>query len=154
MNEETNETTNRLEQLLDTFEDSDSDPEGFAEFLAAFATEPLTLAVSPPWESGGEPPPLGHTLLIVSDGDNVEQPMLAVFTRPSYAEKFCREFIQDGQFEPYQAFNSAWAILQTPEGAGIRLNPNLPHGFRMTPQLVEQLKRDVQAAWQRARKNA
>lgn len=154
MNEETSEAINRLEQLLDTFEDSASDPERFAEFLGAFATEPLTVAVNPPWENADEPPPPGHSLLIVSDGDNMEQPMLAVFTRPAYAEKFCRDCVQDETFAPYQAINSAWAILQTPEGAGIRLNPNLPHGFRMTPQLVEQLKRDVRAAWQRARENA
>ncbi|MGH8127651.1 MAG: SseB family protein [Gammaproteobacteria bacterium] len=154
MNEETSEATNRLEQLLDSFADSDSDPDRFAEFLAAFATEPVTVAVNPPWENADEPPPAGHKLLIVSDGDNREQPMLAVFSRPAYAEKFCREFVQDEPFAPYQPINSTWAILQTPEGAGIRLNPNLPHGFRATPQLVEQLKRDVQAAWQRARKNA
>ncbi|MGH8426541.1 MAG: SseB family protein [Gammaproteobacteria bacterium] len=141
---------NRLEQLLNSYAE---DPQWYSDFFIALATEHVTVAVSPPWEEVDVPPPVGRKLLIVSDGSNQEQPMLALFSRPARAEKFCRENVQDGQFAPFETASS-WALLQVPEGAGIRLNPNEPQGFRIPPPLMDKLKHDVRQALHRAQAKA
>lgn len=147
MTQEDTAERNKLEQIL---EELQPDPEHYSAFFAAFATEPLTVAVAPPWEDLSQPPPVGSRMLFVSDGDNHEQGMLAVFTRPGRAEAFCREYPTDEEFRPYET-GSAWIFLQVPDNCGIMLNPNEPHNFRISPELTADLKQDVIEALQRAR---
>lgn len=147
MNDENNLAEfNRLEQLLQNYNE---DPKWYSNFFIALATEPLAVAVNPPWKALDEPPPIGYKLLIISDGENLDQPMLAVFTRSAHAETFCRNNVKGETFVPYEG-PSRWILLQVPENMGVQLNPNMDNGFRIPPTLIPELQADIRDAIKRA----
>lgn len=151
------ETKTPLEQAIAAIEPEKelADPTGDGqvekkrEVLMELAHATLTVIMDRPWD-GASLPDNGLQLLLVSDGDNQEQAMLAVFTRESRAREFMEEFIQgQGGFEHIAEVPAAWAILGIPDGAGAMINPNYKESFRIDHSVAARLKEGVVDAMQK-----
>ncbi|MGH8225242.1 MAG: SseB family protein [Gammaproteobacteria bacterium] len=118
----------------------DDDPEGNARRAVFVALATHTVSVLMPELGDDDSPPENPQPLFVSDGPNVEQPMLAAFTRSERAQDFQT---QQGAKALAVEINGTQLILGTPEDVGILLNPNQALGFRILPELTKAIRDDV-----------
>jgi hypothetical protein len=82
-------------------------------------------------------------MTLVSDGPNSEQPMLAVFS----SEERARAFQESTGGEPHRTeIDAVFALVCTPEKAGIIVNPNQTPNFRLAPELVAMLRERLEEA--------
>lgn len=146
------EPQGEIEQAIAALAAAPEDPDYSARraVIASLATCPVILMLAEPWD-GTSRPEAGPRPMLVSDGPNKEQPMLAVFTRLERARDFQSNH---GGAEYPSEVPGPWAILATPEKAGIMINPNQPLGFRASPEVIEVLRSDVSDAIERARARA
>lgn len=146
------EPQNELERAIAESAVADDDPEFTARrgVIVALATNTVTVMLAEPWD-GTASPETGPRPMFVSDGPDRNQPMLAVFTSTERARDFQSSH---GGAEHPSDVPAAWAILAAPEGTGIMINPNQALGFRVAPDTVTVLRRDVAAAIERARAKA
>jgi hypothetical protein len=84
---------------------------------------------------------MASRLLYVSDGENQEQAMLAVFTGKDKAESVAATM---GEFQHLVEVDSKWALLGVPPSTGVRINPNSELGFRILPELAAELRKIAQ----------
>ena len=135
------DSLNGLEKAMQEFAAAGDDLDGHARstVLAQLAKSNVTVLLSePPTETGMLAP--SSKPMIVSDGPDRNQPMLAIFSRREQA----LEFRQDhGRTDTPMAVPGIWAVLATPAGAGIVINPNHSLSFRIPPQAVDVLREDV-----------
>lgn len=133
---------NELERAIAAVAEAGEDADGSARraVLMALATNNVVV-ILPPTDAQGNPPENAQPLF-VSDGSDLEQPMLAAFTRIERARAFEDSF--EDETQPGEIAGTQ-LILGTPEGCGIRLNPNQELGFRIGPELANVIREDVMA---------
>src|ERR1051325_9174097 len=109
--------TSPLENALASFEDS---LDGRKTVLTAFLDSRVYVLLDRPWD-GRSLPNTETRLLFVSDGDNKDQAMLAVFTDLSKAKAVMAAM---DEFRYPVEVDSQWALLAVPSHVGVRINPN------------------------------
>lgn len=141
---------NELERAIAATAAADDAPEypSRRAVLIALATNDVTVLLAEPWDGSATPAAKPQSML-VSDGADREQPMLAIFTSSERARAFQVRF---GGGEHPCDVPGPWAVLATPQDAGIMINPNQPLGFRIAPATVKTLRNDVATAIERARR--
>ncbi|MGH8161872.1 MAG: SseB family protein [Gammaproteobacteria bacterium] len=145
------EPTNDLEHAIAAMGDApEADPKAEARraVLVALALNQVTVLTKEPWDGETPTGTSAMDLMYVSDGKNLEQPMLALFTNTERAVHF--EQTNDAFHNPCTVAGP-WALGNVVEGAGIMINPNQNLGFRIVPELAKILQRDVATAIERAR---
>ncbi|HEY4128925.1 MAG TPA: SseB family protein [Gammaproteobacteria bacterium] len=135
-----------LEQALLTFEDS---VEGRKAVLENFLSSRVWVLLDQPWD-GRSLPSVEMKLLFVSDGENLEQAMLAVFTDRARAEAAAPAM---GEFRHAVEADSQWTLLAVPKAAGVRINPNSEPSFRILPELTIELRKMVEVRLARSQAN-
>lgn len=93
-----------------------------------------------PWDGRSLPSTEMH-ILLVSDGENLKQAMLALFTSLDKANMVPRG---DTLFQYPMEVDARWALLGLPKDAGIIINPNTVPGFRILPKLSAELRNQAQ----------
>ncbi|MDN5864688.1 MAG: hypothetical protein L0I62_05665 [Gammaproteobacteria bacterium] len=144
---------NDIERALADIGASEADdPDGSKRraVLTQLALNQVALLFREPWE-GSALPDNSAEPMYVSDGENSEQPMLALFTSAERAVDFERE--HDG-FENPTVVPGPWAIGSLVQGAGVRVNPNQTLGFRIVPELARLLRDNIAEAAERAQERA
>jgi|GEM_PF-5919911 len=136
-----------LEEALATVMDDDS-PENRAAVLLGFATSPVTVMLDQPWD-GESLPDADTRFLLVSDGADADQPMLAVFSTGERAQRFRDAAQLGGEFEHVVEVSGSWSLLSVTNGMGVMIDPNLDSAFRIGPEMAEKLRDDVQEAMER-----
>lgn len=146
---EFDEPRNELEKLIAAAAGAGDAPEfpSRRAVIVGLATQPVTVMLAEPWD-GTAAPETGPRAMLVSDGPDRDQAMLAVFTDIARAQDFQANH---GGAEYPSVVPGPWAILATPEGAGIIVNPNQPLAFRVAPETIKVLRGDVAAAIEKAR---
>lgn len=96
----------------------------------------LFVVLDTPWDGHSFPSTETH-ILLVSDGENREQAMLALFTSRDKIEAIPRG---DTLFHYPAEVEARWALLGLPKGAGILINPSTVPGFRILPELAAKLR--------------
>ena len=125
-----NTDSNPLEQALSAAKDNDQ--QSIRRALRAFVQSRVFVKLDQPWD-GKSFPRSDMRLLFVSDGDNRERPMLAVFT----SKAFCDIYAQAAApFDYVAEVDAAWACLGVPGDAGIMVNPNSVPSFRIGPEVA------------------
>lgn len=127
------EALSALETALAAFEDS---LDNRRTLLTTLLESKVVVVLDTPWD-GRSLPSTSARMLFVSDGENTQQAMLAVFTGQQQAEAF---LTSGSPFKHPVKVDMPWALLGLPKDAGIRLNPNSAPGFRITPELAGQLR--------------
>jgi len=143
----TTQTPITLEQALLSFEDS---VEGRKIVLEKFLASQIWVLLDQPWD-GRSLPSTETRLLFVSDGENLQQSMLAVFTDRARAEVAAPVM---GDFRHPVAVDSQWALLGVIPGAGVRINPNSEPSFRILPELVVELRKIAESGLLRRQRAA
>lgn len=87
------------------------------------------------------------TPAFVSNGEDLEQAMLAIFSSAEKAQAYLAQEQMEGR-HPLEVPGPR-ALLAVPDGIGIRVNPNLEPGFVILPTLAERLRDDVKQALNR-----
>jgi hypothetical protein len=123
-----------LLDALHTFEDS---REGREVVLKVFLRSRVHVLLDRPWD-GRSLPTTETRLLFVSDGENKEQPMLAVFTGREQAETVAGTM---GDYQHPVEVDAQWALLAVPPNIGVRINPNSEPSFRILPELTLELRK-------------
>lgn len=146
------EPQNELERAIAASAEAGEDPDFSAQrgVIIALATNSVVVMLAEPW-NGTAAPEQAPRPMLVSDGPDRNQPMLAIFTSAERARDFQARY---GGAEHATEVPAPWAILATPEGSGIAVNPNQELSFRVSPQTVTTLRRDVTEAIERARAGA
>lgn len=124
----------KLEEALSSAKENDE--QSVRKVLRAFILSRVFVKLDQPWD-GKTFPRSDMRLLFVSDGDNKERPMLAVFTTKSSSEVYGKEA---APFEYVAEVDAAWACLGVPENAGIMINPNSAPFFRIGPEVARILR--------------
>lgn len=96
----------------------------------------LFAVLDTPWDGHSLPSTETH-ILLVSDGENREQPMLALFTGRDKIEAIPRG---DTLFHYPAEVDARWALLGISKGTGILINPSTVPGFRILPELAAKLR--------------
>lgn len=137
-----------LENALLNTEDS---VEGRRSILRQLFDSRIYVVLDQNWDGHSSLPSLDTHLLLVSDGQNTQQPMLALFTS---ADKVKAITVVDTPFKYPAEVDAAWALLGIPQNAGVLINPNSAPGFRILPGLAAELrdiaKRNLENLMQRA----
>lgn len=137
-----------LESALLTTEDN---VEGRRNILTQLFSSRVYVVLDQNWDGRSSLPNLDTHVLLVSDGQNTRQPMLALFTS---ADKVAAIPLTDTQFKYPVEVDAAWALLGIPKNAGVLINPNSAPGFRMLPGLAAEMrdiaKRNLENLMQRA----
>ncbi len=119
-----------------------------AAIIVSLTISTVTVILDKPWDGKSMPDPETRFLL-VSDGDNAQQPMMAIFSDRTKAQRF-REGIDLGnEFEHIVEVSGSWSLLGVEPGMGVMIDPNQPTGFRIGPDLATQLRNDVTEAMER-----
>ncbi|HEX2668267.1 MAG TPA: SseB family protein [Gammaproteobacteria bacterium] len=129
-----NQTLSPLEKSLASFEDT---VEGRKAVLQAFLGARVFVLLDRPWD-GRSLPSTEIRMLFVSDGENQEQAMLAVFTDRGRAETVMAGM---GEFNQPVEVDAQWALLGVPPSVGVRINPNVEPSFRILPELTIELRK-------------
>ena len=119
-----------------------------AAVIVSLTISTVTVILDKPWD-GKSLPEADTRFLLVSDGENVEQPMLALFSDRTKAEGFREGIDLDSQFEHIVDVSGSWSLLAVEEGMGVMIDPNQSTGFRVAPELAMQLRNDVSEAMER-----
>lgn len=127
---------NTLEETLKDAKGNDE--ETIRAVLRAFVQSRVFVKLDQKWDGKSFP---RHDLrfMLVSDGDNTERPMIAVFTSPEFSEVYGTSA---APFVHTVEVDSAWICLGVPENGGIMINPNSAPNFRIGPEVATVL-RDV-----------
>lgn len=139
--------TNELETALAKVEARGdlADWETRSEVLRQLALSLVYIIVDQPLdENTGED--IKGTPTFVSNGDDREQAMLAIFSTKDRASGYLEEQQIEGRY-PLMVPGPR-ALLAVPEGAGIRLNPNQHLGFVIQPELAQRLSQDIRETLQ------
>lgn len=83
-------------------------------------------------------------LLIVSDGNDLQQAMLAVFTSRERADGYLNSGVPPHPCHYVLEEKMERVLLGLPAGAGIMLNPGSESGFRIVPVLAARMRSDAQ----------
>lgn len=142
--EETDIPVRDLAEALDIVQKDDTAPNR-ASVLVALATSTVTVILDKPWD-GQSLPDIDTEFLLVSDGDDKTQPMLAIFKDKEAAQRFQDEANMGDEFAHLAEVSGSWSLLGVHEGMGVMINPNQPSGFRIGPELAAHLRRDVEEA--------
>lgn len=127
-------TPSKLETELSIAKENDE--QSIRKVLRAFILSRVFVRLDQPWD-GKTFPRSDMRLLFVSDGDNQERPMLAVFTSKATSEVYGKEA---APFEYVAEVDAAWACLGIPENGGIMVNPNSAPNFRIGPEVARVLR--------------
>jgi hypothetical protein len=119
-----------------------------AAVIVSLTISSVTVLLDSPWDGKSLPQP-DTRFMLVSDGDNVEQPMLALFSDKTKAEGFRQNIDIGNQFEHIVEVSGSWSLLGVEEGMGIMIDPNQSTAFRIAPELAAQLRNDVAATMER-----
>jgi hypothetical protein len=130
----TNANLSPLESALASFSD---DIEGRKSVLTAFLDSRVHVLLDRHWD-GRSLPNSDTRLLFVSDGDNKDQAMLAVFTDRTKAETVMAAM---GEFQYPVEVDAQWALLSVPPKVGVRINPNVEPAFKILPELALELRK-------------
>lgn len=123
-----------LLEALNKFEDS---LEGRQAVLTAFMESRVHVLLDRPWD-GRSLPSTETRLLYVSDGENKEQAMLAVFTSREAAASTIPDM---DEYKYAVEVDAQWALLSVPPNIGVRINPNVEPSFRILPELTVELRK-------------
>ena len=136
MNTAVNTSRNELESLI---AGSDNSPASIRAILNKFAASRVFAVTDKPWDGRSMPRP-DMRLLLVSDGANQEQPMLALFSAQRHAHGVTAG---DHPFKHVVEVDTAWALLGVLDNAGILINPNTNDApvFRIGPAIAAELKK-------------
>ncbi|MDE2345479.1 MAG: SseB family protein [Gammaproteobacteria bacterium] len=118
-----------LELAIKNAEHSDS--ESLRKVLLQFVMSRVIVLMDKSWDGKGRPQD-GTRMMFVSDGPNMEQLMLAVFTGTTYTDAF---IAADNPFRHVVEVDARFAILGLSEGTGIIINPNAETSFRIDPAI-------------------
>jgi len=130
-----NTPASKLEEALST--PGQNDEQSIRKALRAFIQSRVFVNLDQPWD-GKTLPQTDMHLLLVTDGENKEQPMLAVFSSASRSAVYKQEEI--GPFKYTAEVDAAWACLGVPENAGIMINPNSAPNLRISPAVARVLR--------------
>ncbi len=129
-----NTDSNPLEQALSAAKDNDE--QSIRKALRAFVQSRVFVKLDQPWD-GKTFPRSDMRLLFVSDGDNRERPMLAVFTSKAFSDIYAQAA---APFDYAVEVDAAWACLGVPKDGGIMVNPNSMPSFRIGPEVASILR--------------
>ena len=115
-----------------------NDEQSIREILRAFVQSRVFVKLDQEWD-GKSFPRSDMRFMLVSDGDNTERPMVAVFTSVEYSKVYGQEA---APFTHTVEVDAAWVSLGVPENGGIMINPNSAPNFRIGPEVASVL-RDV-----------
>lgn len=127
---------NSLEQTLK--DSKEGDGQRIRAVLQAFVQSRVFVKLDHHWD-GKSFPRSDMRLMLVSDGEDSERPMVAVFTSAEYGKVYGQEA---APFTHTVEVDSAWVCLGVPENGGIMINPNSAPNFRIGPEVAAVL-RDV-----------
>ncbi len=130
-------TPSKLEETLKSV--TTSDEESIRKVLRAFVQSRVFVKLDQKWD-GKSFPRSDMRFLLVSDGDNTERPMVAVFTSTEYSDVYGKDV---APFVHTAEVDSAWACLGVPENGGIMVNPNSAPNFRIGPEVASVLREVV-----------
>lgn len=130
-------TPANLVEALDRFEDS---KEGREVVLQTLLRSRVFVLLDKPWD-GRSLPNTETRLLYVSDGEDKQQAMLALFTDRARAEQVMPNM---GEFRYVVEVDAPWALLSLVPSAGVRINPNVEPSFRILPNLAIELRKLVE----------
>lgn len=131
--------------LIDALAHFEDDRESRERVLKALLHSRVFVLLDRPWD-GKSLPTTETRLLFVSDGDNKEQAMLAVFTDRKQAEGALAAM---DEFKFPVEVDAQWALLSVPAQTGVRINPNGTPAFRILPELTLELRKIVEQNLQR-----
>lgn len=126
-----------LVEALERFEDSAA---GRQAVLQQLLRSRVFVLLDKPWD-GRSLPNTEMRLLHVSDGDDKQQAMLALFTDRARAEQVMPAM---GEFRYAVEVDARWALLSVRPDVGVRINPNVEPAFRILPNLAIELRRIVE----------
>lgn len=129
---------NSLEEILKST--TDNDEKSIRAILRAFVQSRVFVKLDQKWD-GKSFPRSDMRFMLVSDGENTQRPMVAVFTSVEYSKVYGQEA---APFTHTVEVDSAWICLGIPEDGGIMINPNSVPNFRIGPEVASVL-RDVAA---------
>ena len=121
------------------------------DVLYALAGARVSVLLETAPETVDTPPETGTPLLFVTDGDDHEQAMLALFTRPDWALAF--HATEGGDFSHPAEVPAPWALLQVPPGAGVMINPNRMPTFRIGPEVAGSLRDETMKSLESLQQN-
>lgn len=135
-------TASALVDALNRFEDNRESRE---LVLKALLHSRVFVLLDRPWD-GKSLPTTETRLLFVSDGEDKEQAMLAVFTGREQAEAALTAM---DEFKFPVEVDAQWALLSVPAQTGVRINPNGAPAFRILPELTQELRKIAERNLQR-----
>ncbi len=140
--------TNELEYALAGVRDAGEDTDGKArrEVLRCLALHPVVIILNQP-VTADSPLDMHGEPAFVSNGEDMDQPMLALFSSVERAQRYVDEQEPNARY-PTEVPGPR-ALLAVPDGVGIRINPNQEPGFVMLPSLAERLRNDIKEALER-----
>lgn len=128
---------NALEEVLASFHAGDAEA---VEFVEALMSTRAYVLMNYPWDEQNALHPETR-MLLVTDGDAHDKPLLALFTSPERAAEF---LARAPQFPHAVKVDVPWAVLGTQDGCGIVLNPNSDLSFRIPPEGAAELRQQVE----------
>lgn len=111
-------------------------PESHQKILEMLFNARVYVVLDTPWD-GRSLPSTETRILLVSDGEHREQPMLAMFTSRDKTEAIPRG---DTLFQYPVEVDARWALLGVSKQTGILINPSSVPGFRILPDLAGKLR--------------
>lgn len=119
-------------------------PDQILNFIQVLSRSRVYVLTDRAWD-GRTVPDSGMRLMLVSDGANEQQTMLAVFTDAGLAATCVQSFGDMGHtFRNVVQVDMTWALLGLPANAGIMVNPNTVRAFRVSPEVGTRLRRNAQ----------
>jgi hypothetical protein len=128
--------TNALEEAIIKAGNAGEDLESKRQVLEALVRSRVAVILDQPW-NGESLPSTDTQLLLVTDGANAQQAMLAVFSSLDRAKEFLPGA---GPFRYPVEVDAQWAILGIPKDAGIMINPNQAPGFRVNIEVAGMMR--------------
>lgn len=128
---------NPVKSLEETLKNAaGNDEQSIRSILRAFVQSRVFVKLDQPWD-GKSFPRSDMRFMLVSDGDNAERAMVAVFTSVEYSRVYGEEA---APFTHTVEVDSAWICLGVPENGGIMINPNSAPNFRIGPEVASVLR--------------
>lgn len=130
--------------LEDAIAEAERDPseKNRFEVLRAYAVGRIAVILDRAWD-GESLPDSSTRFLMVSDGSDTTQPMLAVFTGIERARRYLEQLGDRAGFDHPTTVAGGWSLMGLPEGAGVFVNPNQQPAFRIGPDAAARLREAV-----------